>query len=337
MVEYGYIFWATGGYAGKIHSFAADSSLINCYSTGDISITPNDATAQEWLIGGFIGELHNDPNLSLLRCYSTGDLTFTRTAGNNWYDIGGFVGGLLTNAANQICTIKRCWSTGDVIFDTEEDPFGTEKGAVGSFIGYVNQTANTDVTHTTIENCYSWGSVTTTTADDDSARGGFIGTIYHKYDNPAIVITNVYSAQTDTAAGSDYTDQITEGTYSGGLVGWWYEVTGTGYGTITDANSFWDNETSEITASPSNFPTEVGTSKGTEWLQTQSNFEAVGWDFTDIWVLTEGEEDVETEVEVGGSGGNVNGLRLIPFEYAVNDAYVLEFGHKYISFFRTTQ
>jgi len=28
-------------------------------------------------------------------------------------------------------------------------------------------------------------------------------------------------------------------------------------------------------------------------------------------------------------------IRLIPFEYATNDAYVLEFGHQYIGFLRT--
>jgi len=30
-------------------------------------------------------------------------------------------------------------------------------------------------------------------------------------------------------------------------------------------------------------------------------------------------------------------VRLIPWEHSTNDAYVLEFGNEYISFFRTTQ
>jgi len=37
-------------------------------------------------------------------------------------------------------------------------------------------------------------------------------------------------------------------------------------------------------------------------------------------------------VEDANSTSNV---RLIPFEYSTNDAYVIEFGHEYISFFRT--
>ena len=334
-IAYGATLFGVGGYAGKI-SAGSDVSLINSYATGDISITPNDDTAVDWFIGGFVGELHNDPNLAVLRCYATGDITLTRTGGILWHVIGGFAGGLIANLSTQICTIKRCWATGDVIFDTEVYPDGTEKGGVGGFIGYVQHQSNTSATHATIENCYAWGSITTTTADDDSARGGFIGTIHHKYNNPTIVITNCYSAQTNTAAGSGLTDQITEGTYSGGLVGWWYEAAETGYGTITDANSYWDNETSEITASPSNFPTEVGTSKTTDWLQTKTNFEAVGWNFGTIWVLemTVAEsywETVETQ-----NPGLLNARRLIPFEYATNDAYVLEFGHQYIGFLRTT-
>jgi hypothetical protein len=36
-------------------------------------------------------------------------------------------------------------------------------------------------------------------------------------------------------------------------------------------------------------------------------------------------------------GGAADGIRLIPFEYDVNDAYVLEFGHRYIGFLRTTE
>ena len=33
---------------------------------------------------------------------------------------------------------------------------------------------------------------------------------------------------------------------------------------------------------------------------------------------------------------STSNVRLIPFEYSSNDAYVIEFGHEYISFFRTT-
>ena len=34
---------------------------------------------------------------------------------------------------------------------------------------------------------------------------------------------------------------------------------------------------------------------------------------------------------------STSNVRLIPFEYAANDAYMIEFGHEYISFFRTTE
>ncbi len=33
---------------------------------------------------------------------------------------------------------------------------------------------------------------------------------------------------------------------------------------------------------------------------------------------------------------STSNVRLIPFEYSTDDAYPLEFGHKYIGFFRTT-
>ena len=33
---------------------------------------------------------------------------------------------------------------------------------------------------------------------------------------------------------------------------------------------------------------------------------------------------------------SIDTVRLIPFEFSKDDAYVIEFGHEYISFFRTT-
>ena len=42
-------------------------------------------------------------------------------------------------------------------------------------------------------------------------------------------------------------------------------------------------------------------------------------------------------MEFVDDANSTSNVRLIPFEYSSNDAYVIEFGHEYISFFRTTE
>lgn len=308
-------FVGAGGFSGEELCYETrGSTFINCYSTGSIIMTMTDTSLEE--VGGFIGKCDVGATTNILRCYSTGNITITRTGSRTWMAIGGFLGFAgQSSALNSPAQITRCWSTGDVYLDSEIEPVmqfinGAYVcgGGLSSFIGQVEFNANSTNTMLNIENCYAWGSITTGEADDSTTRGALIGDIVYDYDKPDITITNIYTAQTDTAAGSGYTNQITEGTYSGGLIGWLYEDE-TGYGTITDVYSFWDNETSEITVSPSNFPTEVGTSQTTDWLQTKANFEAVDWDFDTIWYMP---TPVFWKNATNSNGLGANSVTVIP-------------------------
>lgn len=93
----------------------------------------------------------------------------------------------------------------------------------------------------------------------------------------SLTIDNVYDAQTNTAAGSGLSNQIQTGDFTNGLWGWDGAIT-------TDpvvANSFWDTDTSDIATDT------YAVGHVTSWMQTKSNYEDAGWDFTTIWIIVE--------------------------------------------------
>lgn len=56
---------------------------------------------------------------------------------------------------------------------------------------------------------------------------------------------------------------------------------------------------------------------------------------TNITVKAAGMAAKRPGTEFIDDANSTDTVRLIPFEYSTDDAYVLEFGHEYISFFRT--
>ena len=56
-----------------------------------------------------------------------------------------------------------------------------------------------------------------------------------------------------------------------------------------------------------------------------------------ILVAPEGMAYKRPGTEYIDDANSTSNVRLIPFEYSEDDAYVIEFGHEYISFFRTTE
>jgi hypothetical protein len=131
-------------------------------------------------------------------------------------------------------------------------------------------------------NCYSTSSV-----DGNSVVGGLVG---HNCDHGAI-ITNCYS-----------TGGVLGAYYIGGLVGYNHEggidncystgsVSGTGWfiggligfhnpdGFVRD--SFWDTETSGQSTSSG------GTGKKTAEMKTMNTFTTAGWDFVEVWGISE--------------------------------------------------
>lgn len=263
---------AVGGFTGLD---AGLTNFINCFSTGNISITLSDCSLQ--LIGGFVGKWDSAATGGqkiYRRNYATGNIILNEDGLNNWDMIGGFGGGFLTGGVSEGNTlIERCWATGDITSDNGDVPPSDTKGATGAFIGALHHTTSISTQTTTIQNCYAWGSVTVSPLSAlDASYTGFIGSAYVGANSKTWILTNCYNAQTDVAIGSEYTNQITEVTYTKGMVG--FESSGA---TITATALFWDTETSGISTD------DYATGHVTSWMQTKSNFTDASWDFDTIW------------------------------------------------------
>lgn len=315
-----------GGLIGSISSFC---NIIDSYSTGDITTNAAAGAYTTGYIGGLIGYIGFAQGVNLTRSYSTSAITVNDGLAY-WYGIGGFIGYLantkLFTTYSEDSAINRCWASGDITIEDASAYYDNYAGA-GGFIGLLQSEDAGNTVQITFENCYTWSSIIFTDAEENATVGGFLGVhrAHYSYDYETdYVFTNCYVAQTDTAAGSDYTGQLPAGNYTHGFIG--EEVDA--ITAITSTASYWDTETSSVSDSETH-----ATGQTTNWLQTQSNYEAAGWDFDTVWVLSETTENGDwTFTPVAASS---TAVRLIPFEYSTEDAYVLEFGHEYIGFLRT--
>ena len=258
-----------GGFAGKI---TTNNSVIDCYSTGNVTF---NSQSGEWIdIGGFVGYVIMNPDLHFLRCYSTGNIDIAN-AQSDWRSVGGFIGHAQHSSALDVdgCLIERCFSWGDITIDDETGFYPAYKGGLGGFIGFADGILSARYINLTIKNCYSWGQIVSANPDDGVARAGLIA-FSEFHSTHKLVVTNCYCAQTDTNAGSGFTDGIPSGTYSKGLIA--YE---TNDDTATATALYWDTETSSLDTSL------YGTGHTTEWMMTKSNYEDAGWDFYAIWEI----------------------------------------------------
>jgi hypothetical protein len=325
-----YIIGAVGGFVGFEYK---SIDYLNSYSESNISIDCTGASSLN-LIGGFGGKIDVVNPLTFTRCYSKGNITITGlTDSVSWYGIGGFIGGYLPDYSNGSGYINRCWAQGDLTLNHEGNPDSDYKGGIGAFIGVIDHDGSNPSSNVhEIHNCYAWGSVLITEApgDYDVALGGFIGAIRHYMTNGTTVeLLNCYDAQTDTAAGSGYSNQLTITSDANGLIGW--VETGIDVNEVNEPSLFWDTETSDILID------DYAVGHITSWMQTRSNYEAAGWNFDTIWVLDMTTTTSSWSYSGFESADDRNNIRLIPFEHSTDDAYVLEFGHKFIGFLRTTQ
>jgi len=143
----------TGGlYAGGIvgvtigSDVTPNSTIINCYSTGNITAV---ITILRSSVGGIAGSLSS---CAITNCFSTGNITA---------DLNGFSGGIAGEAF--VSTVTNCYSTGNV-----SAPDGDCGGIVGDL-------ANTS----TITGCYSTGIISSFSSSfpysDDA--GGIAGVV----------------------------------------------------------------------------------------------------------------------------------------------------------------
>ncbi|WP_298553246.1 hypothetical protein [uncultured Parabacteroides sp.] len=115
-----------GGIAGE----SAQSSIVSCFNTGDVSATGNTNTAYA---GGIVGDgnINGDSSTPshISYCYSTGDIT-AKTATTS--TSGGIVGGA------RYAVIESCFATGSVSAESSSNSgYPTNYAYAGGIIGWI--------------------------------------------------------------------------------------------------------------------------------------------------------------------------------------------------------
>ncbi|KKK73460.1 hypothetical protein LCGC14_2893610, partial [marine sediment metagenome] len=155
---------AVGGFIGFSAGY---NTIINCYSTGDVTAHGNLSR-----VGGFCGKC-DTAYTTFTRCYSTGDVSGLEGATSTWgyYAVGSFVGSLEDPTASPNNGLfERCWATGDLTL-FEGDTADGDYGGAGGFVGNISRVPPI------IRNCYSWSSLTMTDGAVEVGLGGFMGAL----------------------------------------------------------------------------------------------------------------------------------------------------------------
>ena len=300
-------------YVGALAANAFNSTMTDCYSSGQISL--------RWYGGGLVGYSYYT---SIDNCHSTVSMTAENTAGGlvgynqngpmtNSYATGsvttteyGYAGGL---AGESYGLIGNCYATGDVTV-----PIGHAGGLIGYNTELVTNCYATGSVFgqrrcggligenfgTRISDCYSTGSVAATGYE----VGGLIGnnnrgTIQNCYSSGDVTGNDKVGGLIGNNVGYYIYTAIIESAYSTGKVVGNTNVGGLcGYqedDSASIANCFWDTETSVIgNAGDDNFGA-IG--RTTAEMITLLTFTGAGWDFSetdgdgpDWMMLREGED-----------------------------------------------
>jgi len=135
----------------------------------------------------------------------------------------------------------------------------------------------------TINNCYTSGSIESTSNTVGGATAGFVGQKQGGFISNSYSIASVTDARRRSGGfvGYHLNSGLIENSYfagttsGGGIQGGFIGIIATDG---ADSNCFWDNQTS---GEPTSAGTAVG--KTTADMKTQSTFTDAGWDFNNIW------------------------------------------------------
>ena len=261
-------------YAGGLAGSVSGGSIINCYTTGEVT--------SEFHTGGLVG------------IQSGGSIVHSSSlcavlASSCSYPRAGGITGFLSDG-----TIENCCNKGTVTATTS-CTISFAGGIVGTQIGSISGccntgmiTANSSVSTSSyaggiagrqstgsMENCYNTGAVYSITprtyATTISYAGGIAGI---QGNNINAIIEDCYSSGLVFASGT--TD------YPGGLLGY------KDGSDSTIAECFWDTESSGTTDGVGNQEPDPAGAVGlsTELMMQQASF--TGWDFVETWRIDEG-------------------------------------------------
>ena len=185
-------------YAGGLAGYAGSSSIRNCVSSGSVTGKGGDNpnyTYEQVSVGGFVGLFTYTSALSeLVDCYSTGNATAqVKAIDKQGYAFAGGFAGYVRKFGDGICTITRCYATGDATATALSDG----RSYSGGFAGYLQ--------YTTVEQCFSAGN-SSSVAGGSARSGGFAATVVDA------TVVNAY------AVGSAYSNCVTQ-ERAGGFAG----------------------------------------------------------------------------------------------------------------------
>jgi len=286
----GNAFECVGALVGRIDS----SSVSNCFVTGNASISAGQQ------VGGLIGKAQY---CTISKCYSS----LTPTAGNAIAfagDGGGLLGWALqcdisdcyssssvlgaVNAGGLVgmvntCSIKTSYASGNVA----ELPMNTSSSLIpsNSLGGLIGTVSSISPANSTIQNCYSTGSVAGANGSNTSFHQGTrIGGLIGQIANTAgpVQVTFCYASGNVSRV---YTSS-TAPYLIGGLVG---NTSNNVFITSSNCTNYWDKEKTGQTylgGGNAGLATDNGftaNGKTTAEMKSQSTF--VNWDFSSAWIL----------------------------------------------------
>lgn len=257
---------ACGGFGGDF----LYATVSNCRASGDVSAHDSSGEGGS-SCGGFAYGIGRGCTIS--DCAATGNVS----AGSS--GTGGFAADIGVNTANT--TLVRCSAQGTVTATVSS--VGNEC-MVGGFAAQIYGALNTYTV--TIQDCYTWSTITATSSGENIYAGVFSPDIYRN----TTTVDNCYGIGTiDTTGDATPVEEA-------------FSKQQTFQKAATVTNCFWDTEASGITAS------DYVASNGhvTSWMKTQSNYEAAGWDFNTVWEMT----DYSLAVEVAESFNDGPGTHL---------------------------
>ncbi|MGN8896162.1 chitobiase/beta-hexosaminidase C-terminal domain-containing protein [Flavonifractor sp. HCP28S3_F3] len=255
-----------GGIAGRIPQSGTVQGYIieRCFNSGALSPSCRGSSLYA---GGITGYL--DSNVDLRHCYNTADIWLTPRGANS---CSAFIGGI---AGFCYSVVNECYNRGDIGSEWSENNayrYMTSGGIMGQFDNCNSGTKS-------MEECYNTGTVVAR-AQDVACAGGIVGRVFknsfYLYAKHCVVLSPEISAHKDYVLGS-----------SGGRGPFQASVIG------VDANPFSEcyyqegiTTTGEgILDKKATKPVSMGDSHTQEW------YEESGWNFGQVWIWDEIEND----------------------------------------------
>ncbi len=149
-------------YTGGIVGLARDTTIAGCANTGVVEARGSYSNSYASDVAGIVGVLNG--NVIVKNCYNTGEIKVTCDKLKE--GTAGGIAGSNTSARN---TVSDCYNLGAVTvkYNGNSD---TYTARVGGIMGYIPAYGNT-----TVSNCYSVGTLTSTTGTGTSYIGGVVG------------------------------------------------------------------------------------------------------------------------------------------------------------------